>query len=191
MTSQTCTRLLACACALICLMVGVNAAQATNRTHTLLSHSPHFWAHARPDDACLQVETFSAMYWHAWWHVGVCEHSRLQVLVQKNVVTVELEAALVIDYDLLHTLETADEDVVHLCKQGLDCLSAVFCSQVSPKLLHLPFTTLFKIGWVNKAAFTTSQCSGSIPSLGSVVTNLFRVVVRRCFLNSHISQMHV
>ena len=75
---------------------------------------------------------------------GLYEHSRFKVLIQENVIPVELKAVFVIYNDLLYTLQAADKNVIHLFKQGFYCLPAMFCSQVSSKVLHLPLTSLFE-----------------------------------------------
>ena len=67
---------------------------------------------------------------------------RLQAVIQEDVVAVEFKAVLVVDDDLLHALQAADEDVVHLLEQGLHRLSAVPGRQVPAKLLDLPLTAL-------------------------------------------------
>lgn len=67
---------------------------------------------------------------------------RFQAVIQQDVVSVEFKAVLVINDDLLYTLQTADEDVVHLLEQGLHRLSSVLGSQEPAKLLHLPLTAL-------------------------------------------------
>lgn len=70
------------------------------------------------------------------------EYLRFKVVIQQNVVAVELKAVFVIYDDLLYALETAHEYVIDLLKHGFYHFSAMFCRQVSSKLLHLPLTPL-------------------------------------------------
>lgn len=138
MASQTCT-VVACLCMCFSLLI---------------------FEHACLRIACWQVKTCS--WWCTVLSCGhcVCDHLRFEVLIQENVVPIELKAVFVIYHDLLYTEETADKDVIHLFEQGFYNLSAVFSSQVSPKLLHLPLTSLFRDGWNNSAIKKTELVKG-------------------------------
>jgi len=67
---------------------------------------------------------------------------RFQAVIQQDIISVELKAVLVINDDLLYTLQAADEDVVDLLEQVLHRLPAVLGTQVPAKLLHLPLAAL-------------------------------------------------
>lgn len=68
--------------------------------------------------------------------------SRLEVLVQENVVSVELKAVLVVYNDLLDALEAVHKYVIDVCEQISNPLSAVFGSQVPANLLDGPLAYL-------------------------------------------------
>ena len=46
--------------------------------------------------------------------IGHCEYIRFEAIVQQDIISVQFVAVFVVDHHFLHTLETLDEDVVHL-----------------------------------------------------------------------------
>lgn len=69
---------------------------------------------------------------------------RLEVPIQENVVSIELERLLVIYDDLLYTLKAEHKYVINLFEQSSDALSAVLRSEVSSKLLDGPLPYLWE-----------------------------------------------
>lgn len=69
-------------------------------------------------------------------------HLRLEVLVYKDVIAVQLEAVLVTDDHLLNALQAFDEDVVHVAEECLHCLGPVLGRQVLSEALEHPLAAL-------------------------------------------------
>lgn len=89
-------------------------------------------------------------------------HLRLKVLVYEDIVAVQLEAMLVTDDHLLHTLQAPDEDVVHVTEECLHCLGPVLGCQVLSEALEHPLAALGPKhpGWEREPQLTGNQLRG-------------------------------
>lgn len=116
-------------------------------------------------------------------------NSRFEVLIQKNVVSVELKAVFVIYDDLLDTLEAAHKNIIDVFKQCPDPRSAVLGSEVSAEMLHRPLAYL----WRTKRRLENGHASGAMKQdqCGFLATHRFWVIIWSSFLNGNIGEVHV